>query len=159
LITALGVAELGADGTERPEMRDTELLQAALGLQAPWSVSATRFDEAARRLDIDIAFSRGARFACPSCGAAGCPAYDSEAMTWRHLGFFQHQCYLTAAVPRVRCEACGVRRVTVPWAREGSGLTLLFEALVMALVTSMPVARVARMVGEHDTKLWRVIHH
>jgi hypothetical protein len=38
-------------------------------------------------------------------------------------------------------------------------LTLLFEALVMALVTSMPVARVARMVGEHDTKLWRVIHH
>lgn len=140
-------------------MRDTELLQAALGLQAPWSVSASRFDEAARRLDIDIAFARGARFACPSCGAEGCPAYDSAAMTWRHLSFFQHQCYLNARVPRVRCEACGVRRVTVAWARAGSGFTLLFEALVMALVASMPVARVARTVGEHDTTLWRVIHH
>jgi transposase len=47
----------------------------------------------------------------------------------------------------------------VPWARAGSGFTLLFEAFVMALVASMPVAVVARMVGEHDTKLWRVVHH
>lgn len=140
-------------------MRDTELLQAALGLGTPWSVSASRFDEAARRLDIDIAFSKGARFACPSCGAAGCPAYDTDAMTWRHLSFFQHQAYLHARVPRVRCQACGIKRVTVPWAREGSGFTLLFEALVMTLVASMPVARVARTVGEHDTKLWRIVHH
>jgi transposase len=29
----------------------------------------------------------------------------------------------------------------------------------MALVASMPVAVVARTVGEHDTKLWRVVHH
>ena len=140
-------------------MRDTELLQAALGLGTPWSVSASRFDEAARRLDIDIAFTKGARFACPCCGAAGCPAYDTDAMTWRHLSFFQHQAYLHARVPRVRCEACGVKRVTVPWAREGSGFTLLFEAFVMTLVASMPVARVARTVGEHDTKLWRIVHH
>lgn len=102
-------------------MRETELLQAALGLGTPWSVSASRFDEAARRLDIDIAFSKGARFACPSCGAAGCPAYDTDAMTWRHLSFFQHQAYLHARVPRVRCQTCGIKRVTVPWAREGGG--------------------------------------
>jgi len=49
--------------------------------------------------------------------------------------------------------------VSVPWARAGSGFTLLFEAFVMALVASMPVAVVARTVGEHDTKLWRVVHH
>ncbi len=47
----------------------------------------------------------------------------------------------------------------MPWAREGGGFTLLFEALVMALVSAMPVNAVARLVGEHDTKLWRVIHH
>ncbi len=39
-------------------MRDTELFQAALGLAAPWQVPASRFDAAARRLDIDISFSR-----------------------------------------------------------------------------------------------------
>ena len=54
-------------------MRDTDLLQTALGLAAPWVVSGNRFDAAARRLDIDITFAKGARFACPGCGAAGCP--------------------------------------------------------------------------------------
>ena len=29
----------------------------------------------------------------------------------------------------------------------------------MSLVSAMPVNAVARLVGEHDTRLWRVIHH
>lgn len=140
-------------------MRDTELLQLALGLMPPWLVVASRFDASARRLDIDVSFPKGSRFACPDCGAADCPAYDTKEMTWRHLNFFQHEAYLHARVPRVTCETCGVKRVAVPWAREGSGFTLLFEALVMAMMKVMPVAAVARLVGEHDTKLWRVLHH
>ena len=36
---------------------------------------------------------------------------------------------------------------------------MLFEALAMTMMTSMPVAAVARLVGEHDTRLWRVLHH
>jgi transposase len=36
---------------------------------------------------------------------------------------------------------------------------LLFEALVMTMVSAMPVAAVARIVGEHDTRRWRVIDH
>ena len=47
----------------------------------------------------------------------------------------------------------------VPWAREGSGFTLLFEGFVLALVKEMPVAAVARLVGEYDTRLWRILHH
>jgi len=62
-------------------------------------------------------------------------------------------------VPRVRCNRCGVRQVAVPWARPESGFTLLFEALVMALVAEMPVKAVADLVGEHDTRIWRVLHH
>src|SRR6516164_411837 len=46
-----------------------------------------------------------------------------------------------------------------PLARSDSGFTLLFEALVMAMVQAMPVAVVARMVDEWDTRLWRIIHH
>nr|MDA8248996.1 ISL3 family transposase [Rhodospirillales bacterium] len=33
------------------------------------------------------------------------------------------------------------------------------EALIMTLVSAMPVNTVARMVDEHDTRLWRVLHH
>jgi transposase len=68
-------------------------------------------------------------------------------------------------VPRVRCDKCGIRKVHVPWARPDSGIgplcgpILLFEALVMAMFPAMPVNAVARQVGEHDTRLWRVLHH
>jgi transposase len=41
----------------------------------------------------------------------------------------------------------------------GSCFTLLFEVLVMALVSGKPVNAVARLVGEHETRLWLVIHH
>jgi transposase len=140
-------------------MRDTSLLQLGLGLTPPWTVSRADFDAEAHRLDIQIDFPPGTRFACPACGAANCPAYDTARKTWRHLNFFQHQAYLTARVPRIRCETCGIKTVTVPWARPDSGFTLLFEALVMTMVSAMPVAAVARIVGEHDTRLWRVIHH
>jgi transposase len=140
-------------------MRDTNLLQLALALTPPWTVTGSEFDPEAHRLDIHIDFPAGSRFACPECAVADCPAHDTEQMTWRHLNFFQHQAWLHARVPRVRCGKCGVRRVRVPWARAGSGFTLLFEALLMAMVPAMPVNAVARQVGEHDTRLWRVLHH
>ena len=116
------------------------------------------FDAQAGRLDIRIDFPRGSRFACPSCGAS-CPAYDTSEMTWRHLNFFQHEAHLQARVPRVQCPRCGVKRASVPWARDGSGFTLLFEALIVAMARTMPVRTVARMVGEHDTRLWPIVHH
>ena len=132
-------------------MRDTNLLQLALGLAPPWTVTRSDFDPEAKRLDIQIDFAPGSRFPCPNCGAADCSAYDTEQMSWRHLNFFQHQAYINARVPRVRCDTCGIRKVHVPWARPDSGFTLLFEALLMTMVSAMPVRTVAR--------LWRVLHH
>jgi hypothetical protein len=52
-------------------MRDTDLLQLALGLVPPWMVKAATFDAEARRLDIEIDFARGGRFPCPHCAHAG----------------------------------------------------------------------------------------
>jgi transposase len=79
--------------------------------------------------------------------------------TWRHLNFFQHEAYLTAKVPRTKCDKCGTHLITVPWARSDSGFTLLFEAMIMILAKSMPVKTIANFVNEHDTRLWRVLHH
>lgn len=140
-------------------MQDLELFRAALGLPEPWRVIRTDFDPKAKRLDLYLEFARGARFGCPEQDEASCPVHDTEDKTWRHLDFFQHQAYLHARVPRISCPTHGVRQVALAWARPGSGFTLLFEALLMALLTEMPVKAVADLVGEHDTRLWRVLHH
>lgn len=141
-------------------MNPESLFSIALGITPPWEVEGIEFSKENKRLDIKIGFQRGALFPCPVCGAPA-PAYDTSEKTWRHLNFFQYEAYLTARVPRVKCPNtdCGVKQVSVPWARTGSGFTLLFEALVMALVREMPVKAAAALLGEHDTRLWRVLDH
>lgn len=141
-------------------MNSESLFAVALGITPPWEVEGVDFSKENKRLDIKIGFRRGATFACPVCGTAA-PVHDTSEKTWRHLNFFQFDAYLTARVPRVKCPNAdhGVKQVPVPWARAGSGFTLLFEALVMALVREMPVKAAAALLGEHDTRIWRVIDH
>ncbi|WP_319406041.1 ISL3 family transposase [uncultured Desulfosarcina sp.] len=140
-------------------MKDTELLQMALGLKPPWQVSTADFNPDEKRLDIRLDFPKGSTFTCPKCGLSGVKAHDTVEKTWRHLNFFQHEAYLTARVARIDCKKCGIRLVDVPWARPGSGFTLLFEAMIMILAKAMPVKTVAEFVREHDTRLWRILHH
>lgn len=141
-------------------MNPESLFAVALGIIPPWQVEGVEFSKESKRLDIKIGFSRGATFACPVCGSAA-PVHATSVKSWRHLNFFQYEAYLTARVPRVKCpnDGCGVKQVQVPWARHGTGFTLLFEALVMALVREMPVKVAASLLGEHDTRLWRVVDH
>jgi len=101
-------------------------MQLALGLALPWQVKACTFDADRRRLDIEIDFARGGRFPCPACGKPDCPVHDTARQEWRHLDFFQHQAFLHARTPRISCPDCGVKQIVVPWARPGSGFTLLF---------------------------------
>ena len=140
-------------------MQPEALFGMALGIVHPWEVTEVRFSNESKRLDIDIDFQRGSTFACPVCGAPA-PAYDTTEKTWQHLNFFQYEAYLHAWVPRVNCpnDGCGVKQVQVPWARAGSGFTLLFEALVMTMARDMPVNVMARLLSVTDTRLWRVIN-
>lgn len=134
---------------------------AALGLAAPWQVVSVEFDPEAGRLDLGLDFPRGSRFACPEpgCAEAACAVHDTDDKAWRHLDFFEHQAYLNARVPRVRCGEHGVHLVSVPWARPGSGFTLLFEVAMLTYAKQMPIAPLAKMAREHDTRIWRVIEH
>ena len=72
---------------------------------------------------------------------------------------FHGKTYIHADLPRIQCEKHGVKAVQAPWAREGSDFTLLFESCVIEVAKHLTVAVIARMVGEHDTRLWRCIHH
>ena len=141
-------------------MQPEEIFGLALGITDPWHVASVAFSSENKRLDIKIDFKRGALFLCPVCGDM-VPVYDTTDKTWRHMNFFEHEAYLTARTPRVRCpkEGCGVKLVSVPWARAGSSFTLLFEALTMALAREMPVKIEAAHLGENDTRIWRIIDH
>ena len=141
-------------------MQPEELFGLALGLALPWQVSSVVFSHELKRLDIKIDFKRGTTFPCPACGDL-VQVHDTVEKTWRHMNFFQHEAYLTARTPRVKCpkEECGVKLVAVPWARAGSAFTLLFEALAMTLAREMPIKIEAALLGEHDTRIWRIIDH
>ena len=142
-------------------MDQNDLFAIGLGLATPWKVVHSGLEEGggqAKFLYVDIDFASGHKFACPECGQP-CPVHDSEVKRWRHMNFWQHATYLSARVPRVACPEHQVRQVAVPWARAQSGFTLMFEALVMALAREMPVSALAVLVGEHDTRLWRVVRH
>lgn len=132
-----------------------------MGLVAPWEVVSVEFDREAGRIEIGLGLPRGSRFACPveKCGNAGCAVHDRLDKRWRHLDFFEHQAFLAARVPRVRCAEHGVHLVGVPWARPGSGFTLLMEVAMLTFAKQMPIAPLAAMAREHDTRVWRVVEH
>lgn len=140
-------------------MEDRELFGLALGLQKPWFIDRVTLDVEGRELSLWIDFERGGEFVCSDCASIGSKAYDAEERSWRHLDFFQYRTTLTARTPRISCDRCGVRRAAVPWARPGSGFTLLLEALILRLAKEMPVNVIARLLREHDTRLWRTIQH
>jgi len=141
-------------------MKAEEVFALGLGLTAPWGLLSQRLDMDTNpfELHLEIGAERGAKYPCPTCGAV-CTAHDFEEMSWRHLNFFQHYCYIHARVPRVKCGEHGIHRAKVPWSRPGSGFTLLFEQVVMSLAREMPVKAVARFVGVTDKRIWRIIRH
>jgi transposase len=141
-------------------MDGNDILALGLGVTPPWRLVGQRLDTSTHpnQLYLEIAAARGALFPCPVCGKA-CKAHDFAEFTCRHLNFFQHHCYVTANVPRTDCPEHGVLRIDVPWAREGSRFTLLFEQVAIMLVREMPVLAAARIIGITDQRLWRIVEH
>ena len=134
-----------------------ELFTAALGIHAPWSVQAVRFQPQANEIHFDLVCG-AKRVNCPVCEAENQPIHDRRAHTWQHLHFFQYRAYLHAEVPRVRCTACGkVSQVQVPWARPESGFTLLLEAMVLTLARTLPMRQTAQLLGITEGRAWRVL--
>ena len=123
-----------------------KLFEAALGIQAPWSVKAVDFDVTAKVLTILIDFKVGSHFAVSGHDGLH-PVHDTVTKQYRHLNFFQHECQLQVRVPRVKLPDGSVRQVSPGFEGKLSGFTLLFEALMLLLAQQMPFAAVARLVG------------
>lgn len=141
----------------------TELFQKAIGLVTPWYIKEVQFTVEEKRLDIYVDFTKGTRFSYTERSESGeevvgeFPAYDTTQKTWRHLNFFQHECYLHCRVPRIKLANGKTRIITPPFAGLSNGFTLLFEALLLQLCKGMTIAEVGRLTNESAHKLWEML--
>ena len=140
-----------------------QVFSMALGIREPWFIKSLEMVPSSKnpeRLEmrIEIDFTEGTKFQYGDSGDCY-PVHDTRERTWRHLNFFQYRCYITARVPRVKLPDGKVKTVDVPWGRDGSGFTLMMEGVILSLVRHMAVSTAAREIGEHDTKIWRVLEY
>lgn len=95
------------------------------------------------------------RLTCPECGASGPQADQAERRSWRHLDTMQFETWVTAAVPRCGCPACGVKTIAVPWADKHARFTLIFEAFAVEVLTACTtMQQAAQLLSLH----WEAAH-
>ena len=161
-----------------------DLFQLALNITDPWFVSDIQFNVESKRLDVYIDFTKGSTFSYEYIEYKteikkeivddkevetktkveinretfnNLNAYDTKNKRWRHLNFFEHECYLHARVPRVKLPNTKTRLIKTPWEGLSNGFTLLFEALLVQLCQAMPVDKVAQLSKTSDDKLWDML--
>ncbi len=139
-------------------MNNSKLFEIALNISEPWYIKTIVFDEEKRRLDINIDFKIGSKFYYKDAEVEGTFAvHDTVQKTWRHLNFFQYECYLNARVPRIKIDKKRAKLIKTPWQGLSNGFTLLFEALLLPLCQNMTISKVGKLVNVSDDKLWTML--
>ena len=141
-------------------MTPEKLFQELLGLGLDWEVIESRFEQESGTVFLEIRETphlwESTR--CPKDGSLVFCYDHTEVLTWRHLTVFQYRCEITCRLPRGKCRQEGhVFRVRPPWEGLSTHFTKEFEAFALLLMREMPVSKVAEMVGETDTRLWRML--
>lgn len=138
-------------------------IESVFHIPEPWYIDKCEFDIELKQLDVYLKFREGAGFTCVNCGATVQPVYDIADYdhTWRHMNFAEYPIYFHAAHPRTGCKSCNrILRIEVPWAiKNRAAFTTLFDAWIMTMAKDMPMNAISRIAGEHDTRLWRILHY
>jgi transposase len=135
-------------------MRDFELYQAVLGLQAPWAVVNVELDMTRQQVTVTVDAGPGP-YLCPECQET-VPGYDRKHRRWRHLDTCQFTTWVQTGVPRVRCPVHGVKQITVPWAEPGSQFTAWFERLAIDLLRECSVKGAAGLLRLTWDEAWGI---
>ena len=141
-------------------MTSERLFHELLGLGLNWEVTESRFDAASGTVFLEIRETPKLweLVRCPKDTSYATCHDHTEVMTWRHLNVFQHRCEITCRLPRGKCRVCGhTFRVRPPWEGLSTHFTKEFEAFALLLMREMPMRKVAEIVGETDTRLWRML--
>lgn len=141
-------------------MNSIQIFSIALGLSSPWKITELDFKETdgKKELHLKLGYNKGTKF--KDDAGVECSVYDHIPRTWRHLNFFEHKTFIQCNVPRIKTSNGKVKQIELPWARELSGFTLLFEAYAMALIENeMPVNKVGRILDEDAHRIWTIFNY
>jgi transposase len=140
-------------------MKPEQLFHQLLGLGTEWRVAECLFDKDAGVVTIWVEETPALWEAERGRAGGAVQCYDhTEEVVWRHLNVFEHRCNIHCRVPRGRRVGDGkVYRLDVPWEGLSKHFTAAFEAMALMMIREMPVKAVADMVGETDTRLWRML--
>jgi transposase len=141
-------------------MTPEKLFHELLGLGLNWEVVESRFERESGTVILEIRETSQLweSVRCPKDGGLAFCYDHTELLTWRHLNVFEHRCEITCRLPRGKCRQDGhVFRVRPPWEGLSPHFTKEFEAFALLLMREMPMSKVAAVVGETDTRLWRML--
>lgn len=139
-------------------MNSEKIFELALNLSAPWYVEKVEIKEvdSIKELHLTIGYRKG--YFVDQDGKS--KVHDRVDRKWRHLNFFEHECYIHCQVPRLKDTDKKVKQTAIPWARSGSGFTLLFEAFSMCLIEQeMPVNKVGKVLKEYPNRVWTIFNY
>lgn len=138
-------------------------LNSVFHIPEPWYIDHCIFDENQKQLDVFIKYRKEATARCSGCHEEGQPLYDiaDYDRVWRHMNFAEYPIYFHVEHPRTKCKQCHrILRLEAPWSvKPGSAFTMMFDAWIMTMAKDMPMNAIARIAGEHDTRLWRILHY
>jgi len=138
-------------------MQDTELYRYVLGLEEPWDVERVKLDVLHQRIDVWAGHKEGVRWPCPECGEM-LSIYDHTLeRVWRHLDTCQFKTFLHARVPRVKCQAHGVKQVRVAWAEERARFTALFERLAIDVMRACDILSASGILRISWAEAWHIM--
>lgn len=138
-----------------------KMFQQILALGESWHVVAVDYVEKDRQVIVRVEETPRvwAGQLCPHCGSAAVGGYDhAPERRWRHLNVCQLTAEIACALPRGQCQSCRkVFTVRAPWEGRGKHFTQEYEAFALLLMREMPVNRAGAILGESDTRLWRLL--
>ena len=135
-----------------------------LGLDECWEVTGAEYETEPQERFVLVVHETDKlwpKLICPvaTCRHTSIVCHDhTEPRVWRHLDAFGKRTEILCAPPRGRCKSCQhVWRIPVPWEGEGKHFTRDFEAFALTLMREMPMKKAGEILGEEDTRLWRML--
>lgn len=140
-------------------MEFEKVLSTILDVKKPWIIREIDVHKGTQSVNVYIDFERGSTFNCPNCEQP-CKVYDSTYRVWRHLDILNYRCYLNVKMPRLSCDRHRIISLDkIPWGRNNTHFTHLFEQSVMKLCPQMSISAIAKHFGEIDTTMWSIFNY